>query len=59
MKILLFLHTFFDILRFGGTLGKIGKHTCASRHIGRETLDTAILPNYSVLHKSYHEVKVQ
>ncbi len=38
MKIMLFLHTFFDILRFGGTPRKIPRYTFASRHTGWETL---------------------
>jgi len=32
------LHTFFDILSFGGTPSKMWRHTCASRHTGWETL---------------------
>ncbi len=32
LKIMLFLHTFFDISRFGSTLRKIRRITCASRH---------------------------
>ncbi len=33
-----FMYTLFDILRLGGTLRKIWRHICASRHTGWETL---------------------